>query len=72
MRILVAVDRRQLPRRNLHTTALVPASTRTWGRIYKELETEREIERPTWQPLGRDEELERRLIDAILVRAQSS
>ncbi len=71
LRVLVAVDRRHLPNRPLHTAALPRVGAEYADRRYRPLETEAGVEEPSWQPIGRDEHLERRLVEAILTRANA-
>lgn len=67
--VVVELQQRQHPPRNLHTAAA--SSVAYYGRSggARAIRTERGLERSDWRPLGRDPFLEQRLAAAILDRA---
>ena len=67
----VQVERRQLPPRQLTTSAMgAPSLTRRGrDRFQRAVRTEEGRQEVFWKPIARDQEMEQRLLDAILSRA---
>lgn len=66
----VLVERRQLPPRQLTTSALGTTSlTGRRDRFHRAIRTEAGREEVFWKPIARDEHMEQRLLEAILTRA---
>ena len=71
MQVVVDVERQYHPPRPIHTSALARVTYRRADRRYRPVETEAGVEESYWASLGRDERLERRLMEMILRRAQA-